>query len=478
MSEYQLLTVENGSGGLALRRKGIDDLVAASGAATGVENRIGASMAVFPDGAGGKNAQGLTVNIVPEIRRKGTVGPANPRPLGGFTSAKITRAGKNLFDKNDFTKLNISCTASSGATTGTVAGVAYQVAWVPLPGGRTYVVRCSTRSTTAFRVTAAAEYPVSTNAYKTPILYTVSDASADEIIFAAPEGTRWIGFTLRNNSASDVTTIDAAAAGLQVEIAGAGTVYEAFDGAHLDVAFPAEAGVVYAGTLDVIAGTLTVTHKFMEFTGANTEAWELNSSGTYPYFRIDTPSGAAPKNNAAGWCSHFNWATISGTNQNIGAGVIYGARQVVALRPGSDVATTVDGLKTWLAEQASAGTPLQVVYPLNAPVEYTLTGGALAIAQGINRVWADCGDIDLVYVADTKLYIAEGRNEDRGIVADTQATYVAARNYTAGEFLTVGASLYKVTANIASGAAITPGTNVTETTVGEQLALLWAAVNA
>lgn len=476
MSEYQLLTVENGAGGLALRRKSVDDLVAASGAASGVENRISAPMAVFSDGAGGKNAQGLKVDIVPEIRSKGTLGPTNPRPLGGYTAAKITRAGKNLFDKNSYEKLKISCTSSSGATTGTVVGVSQQVAWIPLPGGRTYAVRCSTRSTTAFRVTATAEYPVATSDYKTPILLTVSDASANEIIFAAPESTKWIGFTLRTNAATDVTSIDDAAAGLQIEIAGAATAYEAFDGEHLDITFPAGAGTVYAGTLDVTAGTLTVTHVYMQFDG--TENWTENTSGTYPYFKVPTVTGSIPKNNSSGWCSHFDWKKISNSNQNIGVDVIYGANQIVALRPGSDVATTVAGLQTWLEGQASAGTPMQVVYPLNTPVEYTLTAEAMAIAQGLNRVWADCGNVDLAYVADTKLYVDEGRVEDRGIIADTQAVYVAGRNYTTGEFLMVGATLYKATANIASGAAITPGTNVTETTVGEQLALLWAAVNA
>ena len=54
----------------------------------------------------------------------------------------------------------------------------------------------------------------------------------------------------------------------------------------------------------------------------------------------------------------------------------------------------------------------------------------------------------------------------------------ASKSYSAGAFLTVGGTLYRVTANIARGGEIEPGTNVTTTTVGEQLALLWAAVNS
>ena len=48
----------------------------------------------------------------------------------------------------------------------------------------------------------------------------------------------------------------------------------------------------------------------------------------------------------------------------------------------------------------------------------------------------------------------------------------ATRAYSVGELLIVGDALYRVVAAIASGATLTPGTNVTATTVAEQLLLL------
>lgn len=46
------------------------------------------------------------------------------------------------------------------------------------------------------------------------------------------------------------------------------------------------------------------------------------------------------------------------------------------------------------------------------------------------------------------------------------------QNFTAGEYLINNDQLYKVTSNISSGGTITPGTNVSSTSVGEQLKTL------
>lgn len=64
------------------------------------------------------------------------------------------------------------------------------------------------------------------------------------------------------------------------------------------------------------------------------------------------------------------------------------------------------------------------------------------------------------------------------LIADTEKAMTATRNYVAGEFLIVNNQLYKVTVNIANGGTITPGVNVTATTIAEQITALWAAVNS
>ena len=58
------------------------------------------------------------------------------------------------------------------------------------------------------------------------------------------------------------------------------------------------------------------------------------------------------------------------------------------------------------------------------------------------------------------------------MIAATEDGMTATRNYAEGDLLSVSGTLYAVTAAIPSGGAITPGVNVTPTTMAEQLALL------
>lgn len=58
------------------------------------------------------------------------------------------------------------------------------------------------------------------------------------------------------------------------------------------------------------------------------------------------------------------------------------------------------------------------------------------------------------------------------LIAPTETTNKASRNYTSGSLLIMNNVLYKVTANIQSGGTITPNTNVTATTLSEVIANL------
>ena len=60
----------------------------------------------------------------------------------------------------------------------------------------------------------------------------------------------------------------------------------------------------------------------------------------------------------------------------------------------------------------------------------------------------------------------------KSMLAGTEVSMTATRNYAVDDLLSVSGTLYAVTAAIPSGGAITPGVNVTPTTMAEQLALL------
>ena len=58
------------------------------------------------------------------------------------------------------------------------------------------------------------------------------------------------------------------------------------------------------------------------------------------------------------------------------------------------------------------------------------------------------------------------------LIAPTEATFKATRNYTTGSLFIVNNVLYKATANIANGGTITPNTNCTATTLAEVISAL------
>ena len=63
--------------------------------------------------------------------------------------------------------------------------------------------------------------------------------------------------------------------------------------------------------------------------------------------------------------------------------------------------STLDAVKNWIAEIGG----LDVVYILTNPVAFQLTPTEVKTLLGVNNIWADTGDVEVTYRADTKLYI-------------------------------------------------------------------------
>lgn len=115
----------------------------------------------------------------------------------------------------------------------------------------------------------------------------------------------------------------------------------------------------------------------------------------------------------------------------------------------------------------------QLVYELASPIELPLTDiPKITTLLGKNNIWADCGDVTVTYGAyleTVKKHAEVVGDSILSAIAPLEATYTASRAYTVGSYLFVGTKFYKVTAAIASGDTINPGTNVTQTTVAAQL---------
>lgn len=143
---------------------------------------------------------------------------------------------------------------------------------------------------------------------------------------------------------------------------------------------------------------------------------------------------------------------------------------------------TSEKIKAFLADIDGNGTRAELVYKMATPTEYTLTASQvnalITSLKGENNIFCDAGGILSVdYSADTKLYV-DGKISDGMklmallLTANHEDSMKASKAYASGDLLTVGNTLYKATTSIANGATLTEGTNVTETTIAQELAAL------
>ncbi len=186
---------------------------------------------------------------------------------------------------------------------------------------------------------------------------------------------------------------------------------EPYKGNIYNITFPSEAGTVYGGTLDAVNR-------------------KLNS---YPYY------------------ASYNGETLTGP----------WVSSMDVYTPGA-----IPTLGAQVVDMGGAATS----YDLSDAPEITTF-------LGTNNIWANRGDVTVTYGAyleTVKAYADKVGDSILSAIAPLEMNYTASRSYAAGSFLLVGTKFYKVTAAIASGDTINPGTNVTQTTVAEQLMALAA----
>lgn len=158
---------------------------------------------------------------------------------------------------------------------------------------------------------------------------------------------------------------------------------------------------VYGGKFDWTTGLLTVTHKGVRLTG--TEAW--GKAANYSIFSVSAYLGDVVIDNTAtrSFCSHFNTTASVSLANMADASMFLVSNPLMRFR--HDGCATTNEWKAWLADQASAGTPVEIVFELQTPYEIQLTAQQVDLLQDYTAMWSDCGNTDVTYVANTKLYI-------------------------------------------------------------------------
>lgn len=369
-------------------------------------------IAHFEDGADNIPMKDVLVHIEPVQAGSGDPSPTNVRAISGWTAAKVMRCGKNLAEP-----------AFESATKDGITAVRQSDGSYVFNGTATRETNFFLGSTDGNTVTI----PIPRN---TPL-----------VISGCPDGgggstwrlVAWYynGGTYLNRSTQDVgsggTINDAEADGIRfaMQIKNGATcenlvfksmlrlasdtdsTYEPYSGNIYSITFPTEAGTVYGGTLDVATGTLTVTHKLYTFDGS--ENWtagnyglryEFNLTGLPDYIKTWASGGRGLSNLGIYDSTSYNTPDKNyiTSRTNVGASAI-GVKNHVLVVP-SSVATTVEELKAFLAN-----TPEQWYAPLQTPQTYQLTPQEITSLLGENNLWADTGDSDVEYRADTKMYV-------------------------------------------------------------------------
>lgn len=225
---------------------------------------------------------------------------------------------------------------------------------------------------------------------------------------------------------------------LQLELGSTATPYEPYKGESVTIDL---GQTVYGGKFDVLSGEVKVEVVMDTFDLSGRQYTTTNGFDSWTLNLTHTSTGASDRANKICDCAGYNYATSS-----LGTSHFYASTTVAVV---------------YLPEGAHRSDTITIAYPLATPTTFSLTPHEVHSLLGDNNIWADSGDSAVEYRADPTLYIQRLTEPDADMVADA--------NITSGSYFMVGNTLYKATANIASGATISPNVNCTRKSLSEAL---------
>lgn len=333
------------------------------------------SMVSITDAAAQPAVQ-LVTHIEPVQEGEGDPSPDNVRPISGWDKVTAQRAGKNLFDPLNVKERTVYSITASRNEDGSIH----------LSGSPERGLHFIKPDDNVFLCLPAGTY------YLTPDNFELhSPGEKYKGVFTLTKETEFTNGAIYFSSTAGTLDINVY---IQLECGSTATDYEPYTAQPLTADLPE---TVYGGTLDWGTGVLTVTHKQSIITGV----YELYTSVSEGYIGgRSTYSSMAINSRNNGYCDKL-LPVMSPTNAAF-ACITFGANNnsIYIVLPTEVAGTTLETLNAYLAEN-----PLTVVYPLAEPYTIQLTPQQLSVLRGTNNLWSDTGDTDLVYVADTKLYI-------------------------------------------------------------------------
>lgn len=416
-----------------------------------VTDTASGAIASFTDGAEDMPVKSLTVDIEPVQSGSGDPSPLNVRPISGFTGANINVTGKNLIknSENSITSYGVTWTVMPDGTivaNGTASGGDSQIyVSFNVPPGDYYFNGCPSGESASTYDIYAWDNILGARLKK----WDKSTASASDVGGTQPQQINIPeGHSVQLNCriTQGATVSNLVFKPMVIMADETDYTFEPYKGNVYSITFPTSAGTVYGGTLDVTSGVLTVNWANVDM---GTIEWLYSDSG---YFYAQVSGKAYGNFNLL--CTKYATTTAQSVG-NMTDKQIKGNNGANYIYIKDSTYTDATTFKTSLS-----GTML--VYELGTPVTYQLDATAVNTILGQNNIFADTGDIEVEYRADTKLYIEK-------LTAPTEDDMIADHAISANTFFMVGNTLYRATTAIASGATITVGTNATRLSLADAL---------
>lgn len=422
-----------------------------------VTDNASGAVASFPDGADGIPVDSLIAHIEPVQSGSGDPSPENIRPISGWTGANVSRTGVNLIP-NALPSNVIAGTIDNSGVIKSATNA--RVCAILVPKNTDIYVQKKGDDTTSGNVALGDTGNISVG---TPT-YNYAGFTNVTYVSLNTGNHAWLYIS---SSSADALSLFWTTRELMVHVGTERKTYVApLQQKYVNVDWTTEAGTVYGGTLDVVSGVLTVDRVKRTLTGAESSWTQYDSSSQHNYYMVSLGYNRQLCVAGSGVCTHFPTVIITSSNDAIGC---HCADSTPLTKFGAffrwDMSgdfDTLEKFKTYVAEQYSNNTPVEVCFKVIEGTTYQLTAQEVNTLLGQNNIWADTGDTDVTYKADTKLYIQK-------LTAPTEDDMVANNNIASGVYFMVGNTLYLSTAVIAQGDAIIPGTNCTQTDLASAL---------
>lgn len=373
-------------------------------------NTASGAIASFSDGSPAPVTT-LTVGIEPVQAGTGDPSPDNVRPISGFSQAKVTRTGKNLFNWSAVTSAQFSISNGVFTNTQTDTRPNLQMS-LQAYNGSSY-----TNLASALSVISTGRYSITVSSVPkdmTTLRIKHNGITKDLILFSISYWTKAVPFTVSFTVVSnDPTTVGGLViSDIQIELGSTVTDYVPYQPIQQVTIDLGETR--YGGTLDVLTGTMTVTHRYLVADGVNVKvngAYGNAGPDWLPTIKLEganlSPSGDAFRTavitsyleTTLNIISTENTVMLNKNGQGIvlHIGTMQGTDGTHGYNSGTEVQNAVN---TYLQSNN-----LQICYELAQPVTIQLSANTLSPLKGQNNIWADTGDVEVEYRADTKLYV-------------------------------------------------------------------------